>query len=127
MVTQAGCHYNTAKKCLASGEIRVLKQIVEYVQSFVTIALLLAGIGGVAWHMFKENGWFRTFLGKVWDIQMQHPVIAIPLTIAVLFIGKLWYDHNRAKGYTSKLPDILIYVIMAAGVYFIYEFITQVS
>ena len=56
---------------------------------------------------------------------MENPVIAIPLTLAVLFIGKMWYDHNRAKGYTSKLPDMLIYVIMAAGVYFIYEFISQ--
>lgn len=102
-----------------------MKQIVEYVQSFVTIALLFAGIGGLAYHMFKENGWLRTILGKVWDIQMENPVIAIPLTIAVLFIGKLWYDHHRAKGYTTRLPDILIYMIMAAGAYFIYEFITQ--
>ena len=102
-----------------------MKQILEYVQSFVTIALLLAGIGGVSWHMFKEGGWAGTILGKIWDIQMANPVIAIPLTLGLLFIGKLWYDHNRAKGYTSKLPDILIYVIMAAGVYFIYEFIAQ--
>jgi hypothetical protein len=102
-----------------------VKQVFEYIQSFVTIGLLLAGLGGVAWHMFKENGWLGKILGKIWDVQMQNPVVAIPLTLAVLFIGKLWYDHNRAKGYTSKLPDVLIYVIMAAGVYFIYEFIAQ--
>ena len=102
-----------------------MKQILEYIQSFVTIGLLLAGIGGVAWHMFKEGGWLSTILGKIWDIQMQNPIIAIPATLAVLFIGKLWYDHNKAKGYASKLPDILIYVIMAAGVYFIYQFISH--
>jgi hypothetical protein len=102
-----------------------VKQILEYVQSFVTIGLMLAGIGGVAYHMFKEGGWLGIILGKIWDVQMQNPVIAIPVTLAILFIGKLWYDHNRAKGYTSKLPDILIYVIMAAGVYFIYQFITH--
>ena len=102
-----------------------MKQVFEYIQSFVTIGLLLAGLGGVAWHLFKEDGWLGKILGKIWDVQMQNPVVAIPLTLAVLFIGKLWYDHNRAKGYTSKLPDVLIYVIMAAGVYFIYEFIAQ--
>jgi hypothetical protein len=101
-----------------------VKQIFEYIQSFLTIGLLLAGLGGVAYHMFKENGWLGRILGKIWDVQMENPVIAIPLTLAVLFIGKMWYDHNRAKGYTSKLPDVLIYVIMAAGVYFIYEFIS---
>ena len=102
-----------------------MKQIVEYVQSFLTIGLLLAGLGGVAYHMFKEDGWLGKILGKIWDVQMANPVIAIPATLAILFIGKLWYDHNRAKGYTSKLPDVLIYVIMAAGVYFIYEFVTR--
>jgi hypothetical protein len=102
-----------------------VKQIFEYIQSFLTIGLLLAGLGGVAYHLFKENGWLGRILGKIWDVQMENPVIAIPLTLAVLFIGKMWYDHNRAKGYTSKLPDVLIYVIMAAGVYFIYEFISQ--
>jgi hypothetical protein len=103
----------------------VIKQIWEYVQAFLTIILLLAGIGGVAWHMVKEDGWLSTGLGKLWDVQMENPVVAIPLTIAALFIGKLWYDHNRAKGRTSRLPDALIYVIMAAGVYFIYQFVSQ--
>ena len=102
-----------------------MKQIVEYVQSFVTIALLLAGIGGVAWHMFKEDGWLGKIFGKIWDIQMQNPLVAIPATLGLLFIGKLWYDHNRAKGRTSKMPDFLIYVIMAAGLYFIYQFFSQ--
>ena len=102
-----------------------MKQVFEYVQSFVTIALMLAGIGGLAYHMFKEGGWLVTILGKIWDVQMANPVVAIPVTLAILFIGKLWYDHTRAKGYASKLPDILIYVIMAAGVYLIYELISH--
>jgi membrane protein insertase Oxa1/YidC/SpoIIIJ len=102
-----------------------LKQIVEYVQAFVTITLLLAGIGGVAYHMFKEGGWFGTALGKIWDANVENPVIAIPVTIGVVFILKMWYDHNRAKGHTSKLPDVLIYIVMAAGVYFIYRFFTS--
>jgi membrane protein insertase Oxa1/YidC/SpoIIIJ len=102
-----------------------VKQIFEYIQSFVTIGLVLAGIGGVSYHMFKENGWLHTALGTIWDFQLSNPVIAIPVTIAVLFIGKLWIDKQRAKGYTSKLPNVLIYVVMAAGVFFIYQFVTH--
>ncbi len=102
-----------------------MKQILEYIQSFVTIGLVLAGIGGVSYHMFKENGWVHTALGRIWDFQLANPVIAIPLTIAVLFLGKLWIDKQRAKGYTSRLPNVLIYVVMAAGVYFIYQFFAQ--
>ncbi len=104
-----------------------MKKIFDYVSTFVTIILILAGIGGVSYNMFKENGWLGAILGKVWDAQMDNPVIAIPVTIAVLFVGKLWYDHNRAKGHTSKLPDVMIYVIMAGGVYFLYQFVVNGS
>lgn len=102
-----------------------MKQVFEYVQSFVTIGLMLAGIGGLAYHVFREGGWLSVVLGKIWDVQTANPVVAIPVTLAILFIGKLWYDNARAKGHASRLPDILIYVIMAAGVYFIYEFISS--
>jgi len=102
-----------------------VKQVIEYVNSFVTIALVLAGIGGFCYHLFKDNGWLGLALGKIWDANLRYPVIAIPVTIAVVVIGKLWYDHTRAKGHTSKLPDVLIYIVMAAGLYFIYEFITS--
>lgn len=102
-----------------------MKQIFEYIQSFVTIALVLAGIGGVSYYMFRDNGWLQTALGTIWGFHLSNPMIAIPVTIAVLVIGKLWIDKQRAKGYTSKLPNVLIYVVMAAGVYFIYQFATQ--
>lgn len=102
-----------------------MKQVFDYISTFVTIVLILAGIGGASYHMFKENGWLGLILGKVWDVQMSNPVIAIPVTLGILFVGKLWYDHNRAKGHTSKLPDILIYIIMAAGAYFLYHLVTQ--
>jgi len=102
-----------------------VKQVLEYISSFITISLILAGIGGVSYHMFKEKGWLGLILGKVWDIQMANPVIAIPVTIAIVILGKLWYDHNRAKGRTSRLPDMLVYGIMAGGAYFIYQFVVN--
>jgi hypothetical protein len=99
-----------------------VKKILEYIQSFVTIGLVLAGIGGISYEMFKHNGWLEMIFGKIWGFQLDHPAVAIPVTIAVVVIGKLWYDHKRAKGYTSRLPDVLIYAVMAAGVYFIWRF-----
>jgi len=99
-----------------------VKQVLEFVSSFVTIALVLAGIGGAAYHMFKEGGWLGIALGKIWDVNIRYPLVAIPVTIGVVFIGKMWFDYNRAKGYTSRLPDILVYIIMAAGVYFLWDF-----
>jgi hypothetical protein len=102
-----------------------VNKVIEYVTSIVTILLVLAGLGGLSYNFFKEGGWLGALFGKFVDAQMSNPVIAIPVTVALVFVGKMWFDHNRAKGHTSKLPDFLIYVIMAAGVYFIYRFATD--
>ncbi|HET9403590.1 MAG TPA: hypothetical protein VFO57_03325 [Burkholderiales bacterium] len=102
-----------------------MKQVLDYLNSFVTVILILAGLGGVSYNLFKEGGWLGVILGKWWSAQMAHPMIAIPVTIAVIVIGKLWIDHNKAKGHTSKVPDVMVYVIMAAGVFFIYRLIFE--
>ncbi len=104
-----------------------MKQALDYVTSFVTITLVLAGLGGISYSMFKEGGWLGTLFSKFVDVQMDNPVFAIPVTIGAAVVGKMWYDHQVAKGHTSKMPDVLIYFIMAAGVYFLYRFFTTGS
>lgn len=98
-----------------------MKQIYDYIHSFVTIGLVLAGIGGVSYNMFKEGGWLGALFSKFVDVQIENPLIAIPVTIGAVIIGKMWHDHQLAKGHTSRLPDYFVYVIMAAGVYFMWR------
>jgi hypothetical protein len=50
-----------------------------------------------------------------------------PLLIAVAFIGKLWFDHQREKGLVSRIPSVFLYIVMAAGAYFVFTFITTGS
>lgn len=98
-----------------------MKQALDYITSFVTIGLVLAGLGGVSYNMFREGGWLVSIFGKVWDAQLENPVIAIPVTLGTLFVGKMWYDRQIEHGKTSRLPDVLIYVIMAAGAFFLWR------
>jgi hypothetical protein len=104
-----------------------VKQIFDYINSFVTITLVLAGIGGVSYNMFREGGWVGTLFGKFVDVQLENPVIAIPVTLGALFIGKLWRDRQAEHGKTSRLPDVLIYVIMAAGAFYLWRFFSTGS
>lgn len=104
-----------------------MKQIIEYVNSFITITLVLAGLGGVSYNIFREGGWAGSIFGKLVDVQLENPIIAIPVTIGAVFVGKMWYDHQVEHGKTSRLPDIMIYVIMAAGVFFLYRFFSTGS
>lgn len=96
-----------------------MKQILEYLQSFAVIGLVLAGIGGLSYHMFKEDGWIENILGDIWDIGIQYPLIAIPVIVGAIFFGRMWREDRLTKGRHSKLPDLFIYGLMAAGVFFI--------
>ena len=96
-----------------------MKQILEYLQSFAVIGLVLAGIGGLSYHMFKEDGWIENILGDIWDISVQYPLIVVPTIVGAIVLGKMWRDNRLAHGRTSKLPDLFIYGLMAAGVFFI--------
>ena len=104
-----------------------MNQVMDYLKAFGTISLILAGLGGVSYNMFKDDGWLELLLGKWWQAQLDNPVISIGVTLAIAVIGKLWYDHNREHGKASKLPDVLIYIIMATGVYFLYQLVVNGS
>lgn len=96
-----------------------MKQTIEFLESFVVIALVLAGIGGISYNLFRDDGWIERALGNIWDIQVQYPLITIPLIVGAIVLGVMWRNNRIAKGQRGKLPTILLYLLMAAGAYFI--------
>ena len=101
-----------------------MKQIFDMVQSFVMMGLVLTGILGLIYRTVKEEGWLGTVVDKIWDAIVDHPLVTIPLLVAAAVIGKLWHGYQVEKGYTSKLPNFFLYGVMAAGVYFIWHFVS---
>ncbi len=96
-----------------------MSQSLNYLQSFGTIILVLFGIGGISYHFFRDDGWIEAALGNVWGATVQYPLIAIPIIIGAIFLGKMWNQSRLTHGNTSKLPDYVVYALMAAGVVFI--------
>jgi hypothetical protein len=100
-----------------------VKQVVDYIQSFIVVGLVLFGIAGLSYHSFRDDGWIESALGDIWDLHIQYPLIAFPVTIGAIFFGKLWRENRLARGYRSKLPDFFIYALMGAGAYFFSHFV----
>ena len=98
---------------------RVLKQLREIVESFVAIALVSAGIAGIAYHLFRPDGWVETMAGELWELHVRYPLVAIPATILAVALGKWWHDNRRAHGRQSKVPDFFVYALIGCGIYFI--------
>ena len=96
-----------------------MNQTLESLKSVGTIILILFGISGFSYHSFRDDGWIESALGNLWGATVQYPLIAIPVIIAAVFLGRMWNQSRLTHGRTSKLPDLVIYALMIAGVVFI--------
>ncbi len=105
--------------CRAARLEKTLKQILEYVESFATVILVLAGIGGISFHIFRDDGWLEMAFGNIFELHVQYPLIAIPVTFAAIILVRMWRENRLAHGRLKQLPNIFIYTLMATGVYFI--------
>lgn len=96
-----------------------MKQYLEWAESVAVITLVLFGIGGFSYHLFRDNGWIEIVLGNLWGVSVQYPLIAFPVIVGAFVLGKMWNQVRIAHGRTTKLPDLVIYALMAAGAVFI--------
>ena len=96
-----------------------MKQYLEWAESAAVIVLVLFGIGGYSYHLFRDDGWIETVLGNLWGVTVQYPLIALPVVVAAVVLGNMWNHARLAHGRTTKLPDLVIYALMASGAVFI--------
>ena len=96
-----------------------MKQIVEFLESFVIVGLVLAGITGISYNLFRDEGWIEATLGNIWHFNIQYPLIAIPVTIGAVVMFRLWSRDRVIHGKTSKLPNLVLYALVIAGAYYI--------
>ena len=96
-----------------------MKQFVELLESSVIVALVLAGIGGISYHVFRVGGWMETSLDKFWNLEARHVLIGIPVIIVGVFLFRVLHGGKSLHSKTSVIPNIILYTLMAAGAYFI--------
>lgn len=102
-----------------------MKTALHALESLVAVVLALIGIAGVAYKAFRDGGWVTTGLGRLADFIVDFPLIALGLTTAMFFSYRAWRSR-QALGHSSKfLVDMLLYAFMAAGVYFIAQYVLK--
>ena len=99
-----------------------MKPFFAFVESLITVALVLAGVGGISYNCFREGGWLSQSANKVTDAFLSYPLIALGIAVALFFAYRAWRDR-RNLGRRDKLFDYLVYVFMAAGIYFIGQYV----
>jgi len=112
-------HLRTAAQRHAYGR-STLSLFLAFLESFVIVVLVVAGLVGIFHNLLRAGGW----LEGVWEYLA--PIIFTNVTASIIVGGiaivaiAWWHDRHIYKGkYNKKVPTIVLYVLMAAGVYYI--------
>jgi hypothetical protein len=92
--------------------------------AILRMGLMLVGIVGLAIEMFRDEGWLKTALGKLFESTTS--MMFIPVIIFVFWLINRWLTSPN-KSETAKSGDLPLYVMMAVGAYYVFRLITTGS
>jgi len=102
-----------------------MKSLLQTLGSILVGALIMLGIGGTAYHLFRENGLLSEGLGALWRTQFEAPLMTIVLVVAAFFVVKVLRGAQVGNKRESKIPDFILFAFIATGVFFLGRLITS--
>ena len=96
-----------------------MSPLVSLLVAVLVGALILLGIGGIVYHLFRDGGWLSQGMDVLWEAQYQSPLLTIALIIAALFVIRTLHSAQLGGKRESKLPDFALYAFIATGIYFL--------
>jgi hypothetical protein len=85
------------------------------------MGLMILGLVGIAIELFKDEGWLKTLLAKLFESTTT--MLFIPVIIFVLWLLNRMMTSNN-KGEVNKSGDLPMYVMMGIGLYYLFRIIT---
>lgn len=101
-----------------------MKKLLTTLGSIFVGALILLGIGGIAYHLFRDDGWISQGMGALWKASYQAPVMTIILIVAALFVIKALHGAQIGGKRESRIPDFVLFAFIATGIFFLGRLIT---
>ncbi len=92
----------------------------QNILSVGAMILMIAGIAGLAMEFFKEDGW----VGKMFSFFFRSTgtMLLLPVLIFILWLINRWIS-TPSKNETKKSGNLPMYLMMIAGVYYVYQFL----
>lgn len=82
------------------------------------MGLMLAGIVGLAFELFRDNGLFSQGLSKLFESSTT--MMLIPVIIFLMWLLNRWFSSPN-KSETKKSGDLPMYIMMAIGAYYLFK------
>ncbi|HEY6281892.1 MAG TPA: hypothetical protein VIW72_08920 [Burkholderiales bacterium] len=95
---------------------------IQLIIALASFCLTLTGVAGLAYKIFRPEGWLVQVFGHIWDLQLHYSLMAFPVLIAAIVLGiKLFSGFFDAK--ISTFGNWLTGAFMALGLLFIVRLI----
>ncbi|MEO8417555.1 MAG: hypothetical protein ABI475_02380 [Methylophilaceae bacterium] len=88
------------------------------------VGLVIIGLIGLSVEIFRDNGWLKQLLGKLFSSSLG--LVIIPIAIIVIYFVNQWLS-SASDGKASARGDLPLYLMMAIGAFFLLNLITKGS
>jgi hypothetical protein len=79
--------------------------------TFVVFVLVVTGLTGIDYNLFREVGWIESVFS--------HPLVLLFVIVGAVILGVMWSRDTKTELRSQVVPNLLFYLMVAAGVYFI--------
>ena len=100
-----------------------MKQALEYLGSFLILALIASGLTGIAYHLFRQDGWIESLTGSLWGATMRSPLMALVVVVGVAAVVALRWRNRQVRRDEGSAATVVFYAMIAAGVFFLGRFL----
>jgi hypothetical protein len=91
------------------------------VGQFVLVAI---GLIGISVQFFREKGWLKQTLATLMNSSSTTLLVAVPVLFIAFLVGKSWMNSHSTREASNKTADVMLYLMMGVGVWFIFSYIT---
>ena len=88
------------------------ESVLSNIAAIGRMGLMLIGITGIAMELFRDDGWLKNALSKLFESTTS--MMFIPVIIFVMWLLNRWMTSPN-KSETSKSGDLPMYAMMAVG------------
>lgn len=103
------------------------ESLMSVIKAGAQFILMVFGIIGLAILIFSDTGLLVTLGGKLTQIDSLELLLAIPLLIVAIFLGRIWFEKTFAKSSTAAAGDLAMYTMMAIGAFFLFRYFSTGS
>ena len=103
------------------------ESLLSVIKAGAQFVLMVLGIIGLAILIFSGDGLLVTLGGKLAQFDSFGSLMAIPLLIIAIYVGRVWFEKTFGKSSAAAAGSLAMYLMMAVGAFFLFRLLSTGS